>query len=220
MTELKRCPDCGQDKLRDQFSRNRSTTDGLQAYCKPCCYRRNRGNKAAVAARNPELAARRAAKNTARNRRWLLANPEKMREYGRRFREANPEQRRERQRQANDQIRATVLDHYGRSCACCGVTGHPTIDHIGGNGKIHRYELFGDVDRPSSIVFYRWLIKSGFPEGFQTLCRRCNASKGTGPACRLDHSKAAKATQMAELKRRVMDLESQLAALSSETPNT
>jgi len=33
----------------------------------------------------------------------------------------------------------------------------------------------------------RWLVKNGFPEGFQTLCRPCNVSKKRGTRCRLKH---------------------------------
>ena len=36
-------------------------------------------------------------------------------------------------------------------------------------------------------MFYGWLIANGFPPGYQTLCRPCNASKADSPACRLDH---------------------------------
>jgi hypothetical protein len=32
----KRCPICGQTKPRSEWPRNRSTKDGLAAYCKPC----------------------------------------------------------------------------------------------------------------------------------------------------------------------------------------
>ena len=36
--------------------------------------------------------------------------------------------------------------------------------------------------------FYAWLVRNGFPEGFQTLCWPCNKSKDTGDRCRLDHA--------------------------------
>lgn len=38
---------------------------------------------------------------------------------------------------------------------------------------------------------YRWLIKNGFPEGFQTLCWPCNRSKGNRQVCQLDHEEQA-----------------------------
>lgn len=47
-------------------------------------------------------------------------------------------------------------------------------------------ELFGDPMRGGSN-FYPWLIKNGFPSGFQTLCGPCNASKGAGDRCGIRH---------------------------------
>ncbi|MEU7568121.1 endonuclease domain-containing protein [Streptomyces fradiae] len=36
LSETKRCPRCGEAKPRAAFAKNRSTRDGLQAYCRPC----------------------------------------------------------------------------------------------------------------------------------------------------------------------------------------
>lgn len=83
--------------------------------------------------------------------------------------------------------RERVLDHYGRACACCGSTDDPTIDHANGDGQQHMAESFGSTTASSS--FYAWLIASGFPEGFQTLCRPCNSSKKRFRDCLL-HRKA------------------------------
>ena len=33
---MKRCPDCGQTKLLEEFPRNKNSKDGRHAYCKPC----------------------------------------------------------------------------------------------------------------------------------------------------------------------------------------
>ena len=84
----------------------------------------------------------------------------------------------DRARRERDRI--AVFGHYGRACACCRATDELTIDHIGGGGKTHRQRL-----RVRSSGFYRWLVRHGFPEGYQTLCRLCNQSKGDGPACRI-----------------------------------
>lgn len=61
-----------------------------------------------------------------------------------------------------------VFDHYGWKCACCGETMVEclSIDHIKQDGAKHREEI-------GSKLYY-WLVKEGFPEGFQTLCRNCN----------------------------------------------
>lgn len=74
-----------------------------------------------------------------------------------------------------------IFSHYGESCACCGSVDDLVIDHINGNGKEHREEL----GNKGGHAFYDWLIKQDFPDGFQTLCASCNASKGRGTRCRI-----------------------------------
>ena len=81
-------------------------------------------------------------------------------------------------------LRAQVFAHYGTECACCGTTEDLSIDHVNGNGREHREELFGNP-RGNRDGTYRWLIKMGFPGGFQVLCRPCNSSKGRGEYCRM-----------------------------------
>lgn len=77
--------------------------------------------------------------------------------------------------------RYQVLAHYGTACACCGGNRDLAIDHVNGDGARHREEV-------DAANLYRWLVESGFPEGFQTLCGPCNASKKDTPQCRLNHN--------------------------------
>lgn len=151
-----------------EFHRDTRTPGGLTSRCKAC----TRVDGAAARRRRRE------------------ADPEKVREAQRRYRAANPEagrqyyaanadKLREQQRQSHQRKRDAVLDHYGRVCACCGGTDRLAIDHIGGGGNQHRAQL------GRGNAFYRWLISQGFPDGFQTLCKPCNTSKGNGPVCKL-----------------------------------
>jgi 5-methylcytosine-specific restriction endonuclease McrA len=94
--------------------------------------------------------------------------------------------RKEHDDRRNATLRTQVFDHYGWSCACCGSADRPSIDHIDGKGRQHRIELFG-THNASGARFWRWLITSGFPEGFQTLCGRCNRIKGATDSCPLHH---------------------------------
>lgn len=86
-----------------------------------------------------------------------------------------------------DKVRAKVFDHYGWSCACCGATERLTIDHVNGDGAAHRIELYGTDRGKGGVPFYAWLVRQGFPPGYQTLCLSCNSSKQGGDRCRLDH---------------------------------
>lgn len=94
--------------------------------------------------------------------------------------------------------KAAVFLNYGTKCACCGLDGleswenyvQLTIDHVAGDGEAHRARVMSPANgwrASGGAKFYRWLIKTGFPEGYQTLCKRCNLSKGNGDACRLEH---------------------------------
>ena len=76
-------------------------------------------------------------------------------------------------------LKADVLEHYGTACACCGTTENLTIDHLPGSDRRYRERGTG---------MYLWLKRSGFPEGFQSLCKPCNSSKSDGDYCRMDHA--------------------------------
>ena len=43
------------------------------------------------------------------------------------------------------------------------------IDHINGGGRKHVRSL--------RMTLYNWLIRTGYPEGFQVLCANCNMKK-------------------------------------------
>lgn len=159
----KRCSKCGETKPTTEFGRDRSRADGLADYCKECAREKNR--------------------------RYYRANAHEIQENVRQYRESNPDVVREWKRQQHARVRAEVLAHYGTICACpgCGATENLTLDHVQGNGREHRIELFGRPANVSSDAMYRWLVANGFPAGFQTLCDPCNKSKMTGTACRLGH---------------------------------
>lgn len=118
-----------------------------------------------------------------RRRRHREANPEAAREYDRRHYAENREAEIERNRRYVAHIQALVFNHYGWLCACCSTARTLSIDHVNGGGTAHRMALFGRSTE--SVQFYLFLIAEGFPAGYQTLCNRCNASKASGPHCRL-----------------------------------
>jgi hypothetical protein len=82
--------------------------------------------------------------------------------------------------------RAAVFGHYGQTCVCCGTTENLTIDHMNGDGRQHREEITrGKPRNMMGAAMCRWLIKQGFPPGYQVLCLRCNSSKGAGERCKI-----------------------------------
>lgn len=82
-------------------------------------------------------------------------------------------------------VRTEVLTHYSTGavpqCECCGETRYEflTINHLNGNGNAHR-----KINGRNSIMMFRWLKFSGYPDGFNVLCYNCNIAShfyGTCP---------------------------------------
>ena len=83
-------------------------------------------------------------------------------------------------------IRLTVLQFYGGEipkCNCCDEEEIKflSIDHINGGGNKHR-KSFGTKDGKGGNISH-WLIRNGFPEGYQVLCHNCNMAKGFYGVC-------------------------------------
>lgn len=165
MANQKRCSKCKKEKDEGEFCRDTSSKDGLHRWCKLC-------------------------KNSHKTE-WAADNQQHVFDYQRQWNDDNRKHVNAYQRKLNAAAREAVLNHYGRVCICCNSTKRLTIDHINGNGGEHRRELFGSEKNASSGAFYRWLIKNNFPDGFQTMCQPCNASKRNGERCRLIHQSAA-----------------------------
>ena len=110
------------------------------------------------------------------------ANPEPRRCVQRAFYAANRSQvlAGHRARYAADRLHC--LNHYSAGimkCGCCGEGTEQflTIDHIDGKRAMgHGQNMNGNRLR-------RWLIKNGFPLGFQVLCYNCNCAKGFYGQC-------------------------------------
>jgi len=80
--------------------------------------------------------------------------------------------------------RLAVFKYYSNgtmSCNCCGEITYEflCIDHINGGG---RQERLTDPQKKGSGL-YRWIIREGFPDGFQILCHNCNMAKGFYGKC-------------------------------------
>lgn len=81
-----------------------------------------------------------------------------------------------------DRTKQKVLDHYGRSCVCCGESEEVflCLDHIDNNGTEHR-EMVGK----GGSTMYQWLVVHNFPEEWklQTFCYNCNNAKKVLGVC-------------------------------------
>jgi hypothetical protein len=124
------------------------------------------------------------------NMEWRRRNPERSKAINERSTKKNPERYRRMKKYMYhrwvETTRLATLGHYSNQnykCACCGQSERDflVIDHIDGHGNQHRKEIFGSPQ--AGYRFYDWLIKHGYPLGYQVLCYNCNASKGKHGKC-------------------------------------
>jgi hypothetical protein len=119
----------------------------------------------------------------AKNKDWKKKNPEK-----------NKIIQRNHSKKYRQKLIIQVLSHYGGNppkCACCGERelDFLTIDHINGGGNQHRKKVLGHLI--GGWIFYIWLRKNNFPEGFRVLCWNCQwgCRKHNGVCSHVVHSK-------------------------------
>lgn len=99
------------------------------------------------------------------------------------FRDANREHVRKIGRKCGDKrrplFRTMVFEAYGGfRCACCGETERKflTLDHINNDGAQDRIKIAGKRTA-AGFPTYQYLIRNGFPPGYQVLCMNCNYGK-------------------------------------------
>jgi hypothetical protein len=123
--------------------------------------------------------------NRRRAREWRVKFPERVAENARAARARITEEARERTLKRNArrnlEYRMAALRHYGGeqpSCACCGESNWRFLafDHINGGGGQHRREI-------GAVNMVNWLVRNGFPKGFQLLCHNCNFTRGCYGFC-------------------------------------
>ena len=100
------------------------------------------------------------------------------RKYGERYDQLR-EQENAKIKVRRERVKDAVCAAYGGyECACCGETEKLflTIDHINNDGAEHRRKITGKR-HSAGYHTYIWIVKNGFPEGFQVLCMNCNHGK-------------------------------------------
>lgn len=103
-------------------------------------------------------------------REWYRKNRERKISQVGKYQKSKREDRNAYERDYNARKRQEVLDYYGNLCSCCGETEPMflTIDHINGGGGKHAKKVG---------YLASWLVRNGFPEGFQILCMNCNHAR-------------------------------------------
>lgn len=158
--DYRTCVVCGTEKHVDEFA---------VIYCQKRRGTKYRGHTCLVCKR---------VASAEKQRKARAENPEKWREISRRHNAKHSDAYGVTKRAYHQKIREVVFAAYGGfKCQCCSETEPTmlTIDHVNNDGAEHRRSLRNDGSRSANI--YPWLIKNGFPEGFQVLCYNCNISK-------------------------------------------
>ena len=101
-------------------------------------------------------------------------NYEKVKDYHRKFYFPNKK----------TELKLKVITYYSKETMKCigwDQKGCPwnvndmdvlTIDHINGGGNMHRASI-----KKIGWIFYDWLIKNNYPDGYQVLCMNCQFKK-------------------------------------------
>jgi|SRR5688572_27083185 len=100
---------------------------------------------------------------TCRSREWRKKNPSYGKSYGaKRARE----------------IKAEAVAAYGGECRCCGETelAFLSLDHVNGDGKKHRQEIFGQ----KGGSMWAWAKRNEYPSSLRLLCFNCNFAEHWG----------------------------------------
>lgn len=102
------------------------------------------------------------------NRKWQLANPNKVRQMRRDY--ANKD---------NELLKIAVMNVYTNGEQTCRHCGQGDIDvlcldHINDDGAAHRKETAQGTRWQTA---YKWIIKNDYPPNVQVLCYNCNMKK-------------------------------------------
>lgn len=112
---------------------------------------------------------------------YRITHRARMRNQRYEWKRANPKRVNDSNKQERLRLKELVLSHYGlfgkAVCVRCGFSDIRALclDHIEDNGAQHRRMIAYPTFAGTS--FYRWIKKTGFPSGFQTLCANCNLIK-------------------------------------------
>ncbi len=154
---MKKCKNCGELKLLNEFYSCGNTLDKHGSWCKKCDNERRAKRRAVFADSERVVAHARYLRN-----KWHINADNRRRHFER---------------------KQAVVAYYSQGankCACCGEGNIKflTIDHIEGGGNEHRRSIgfWGNK-------FYCWLIKEKFPLGYQVLCFNCNMGRSMWGTC-------------------------------------
>lgn len=116
-------------------------------------------------------------------------------------------------------LRLSLIHRYGGKCLCCGENREEflAIDHIDGDGNVHRRSIIAKEKGNTSASFYRWLIKNEDLTKFRTLCHNCNMARGLYGRCPHNFSGSDQVKEAAKKTMHIVaEMEEQLVKIAEE----
>lgn len=121
-------------------------------------------------------------------REWRDKNKDRENEKNREYRLNKIDEVRNYQKQYRKrvlrEVKEQVFNGYGYKCVCCGENRYEflTIDHINGDGHLHRKEN-GATSSFRTVNVYKDIIRKGFPDSIRILCFNCHMSVDVYGCC-------------------------------------
>lgn len=110
-TTTKVCSKCKVEKSCDDFSRNKTTKDGLQYHCRECIKKYNKENVDKIKSRDKKWRQENSHKKAQYDKEWRQNNVEKSKQYRKKWSQANPDKVKEKNKKRR-QINATYFKQY------------------------------------------------------------------------------------------------------------
>lgn len=190
MENLQRCSVCSENKILDEFHKNKNRKNGVSVTCKPCAKARSRKweidnpekvnqNSRNLYHKDIEYARENRRK---RVRKWYAANPEKARAASRSWAIRHPESKRNSEHKRKsakigngvfEVSKKEISRIINSSCIACSTTNNITVDHIvplsrGGRHSIGNLQplCFTCNASKNNRTMTEWFLSKGGKENF------------------------------------------------------
>jgi len=175
---MKTCSRCKTERQNTEFNPSKTSSDGLNAWCKPCraIYQKQRieANPEYYKQKDREYRLKYKDKSRERSHIYYLNNRQKAIAYAMHWQRSHRDRSRKTLRDCSYRLWLNTLHLLGDQCACCCEKrlSMLNVDHIYNDGASHRKRVGG------ARQTYREILVMENPKSrFQVLCSNCNLSK-------------------------------------------
>ena len=183
---MKKCNKCGEIKSLEEFSKNKSSKDGLKTQCKACENQRSKryyeANREKIAEQKKQYRKANPEKKAEYNKQYRKANREKTLEYQKQYRKANREKMAEYQKQYHkDNKEAYRLYSQKRRARKANAAGHYTQEQLQARFDYHGNRCVYCGSEEDLTIEHLIPLSGGgtnWPANLAPACKSCNCGKG------------------------------------------